>query len=251
MPELKDHLVTVYEQAAEHHRLYILWREKLLAGFVVIIGALIYSLHKLYESEELRQYLCLVFLAGLFISYAFKLLAKRNGELFHDSQNVLKAIENQWELTSDPKTNNNTAHFFTIDNSSSLWESRHKELKSQYLHHGHTFNAIFNTAILLSLLGLVCSIGYFNFSWLHSITRKPYAQEIFKCFMILVIIGSTIVSYWAIFKTKDLDIKKIRKEENKKNNSKEEVMNKISKLDNGNNTNLINEIKNDIQNLLK
>lgn len=228
MDNKDEFLKTVYEQASEHHRVYILWREKMLAGFVVIIGALIVALSKLNESETLQQYFFLVFLSGFLISFVFLRFERRNSELFIDCQNVAKKIEMDFGLDSETETNKNNSLFHTLDNSSFLW--RKFTGKKNHKYHGVIFDRIYLLAMALSFIGMVLSLGIFNFCWFNGWGETKIVKISFEILMAGVSIWLLYSLYWAIFKFKRIKREDIENRSKRKEKDIEELMQAIRQI---------------------
>jgi len=94
--ELEENLRLIYEQAAEHHRYFLSWRQNLLTGYFVAVATLTYA--SINSKDQLSVAPPFVLLTITFLSITFLALERRNWVLYTICQNAGKEIESTMSL---------------------------------------------------------------------------------------------------------------------------------------------------------
>ena len=141
----------VYDKASELHRYYLSWRQFLFAGFIAVIGLII------FKCCEVSNFIIsiLLFIASI-LSLVFYFLDKRNSELYHICQKVESRIEDNWfdlDLKNDEKeTKGNIKLYKRLD----LSHKENKKTKNDSKEITHTF--------IIHFIYIGCFIVSFIFS---------------------------------------------------------------------------------------
>ena len=135
----------VYEKASELHRYYLSWRQFLFAGFIAVIGLII------FKCCDMSNYLiiAILMLIASIVSLVFYFLDKRNSELYHICQIVESKIEDSWFGLEDGEkgTEGNMKLYKRLDLSHQEHKQNTKSVSKEITH-----------TLIIKLLYIGCSI---------------------------------------------------------------------------------------------
>jgi hypothetical protein len=127
MPDEPDSK-TVYEEVGRNYRTFLNWRERIVGGYVTIVGFLGWSYRNAQEKEDRA----LLLLAAIIVSLAFRTLNMRNSKFIREAVEAGKALEN-------------TDGFYT----------KMENLKPVGMTHGLAFSLMSSSVVIVCLLGLL------------------------------------------------------------------------------------------------
>ena len=139
----------VYEKASELHRYYLSWRQFLFAGFIAVIGLIIFKCCDMVSDKLIIA--ILLFISAI-VSIVFYYLDKRNSRLYHICQKVESRVEDEWFGTiKDEQTTNSTFKLYKSLDSSHKEKIHKKKNESKEITH----------TVIIKWLYIGCSIFSF------------------------------------------------------------------------------------------
>ena len=171
----------MYEKAIEMHRFFLNWRYRLLAGYIVILWTLVYSLAKLNENtDNYNAYFISICITGIIITIIFVFLSARNTVLYWKCNNTAYYSEKEmvedfkfeglYSLLIDDKIKKDINNMLEENIGSKKYKKLYKKLyKSDNAYsldiRGHT--GAINWVYLLSFLGFLLTMLYKIVSIIH------------------------------------------------------------------------------------
>lgn len=140
----------VYEKASELHRYYLSWRQFLFAGFIAVIGLIVFKCCDILSDKLIIAILLLV---STIVSIVFYFLDKRNARLYHICQEVESRVEDEWFGTMKDEQTTSSSFKLYKNLDSSHKEKIHNRKKNDSNEITHT--------IILEWLYIGCSIVSF------------------------------------------------------------------------------------------
>lgn len=148
----------VYEKASELHRYYLSWRQFLFAGFIAVIGLIVF---KCCDINSPLIISILLFLASI-TSFIFYLLDDRNSTLYHICQKVESNIEDCW-FQNEKEGNNSSIKLYKRLDLSHFGKTKETVASSKEISHTRIIQFLYLGCSIASFISSVLFLlSYFN-----------------------------------------------------------------------------------------